>query len=1466
MRLNTFISGRQLGWFAGWLLYWLGMSAASQAQDSVQTSSEPQTAATFYERVDSLLVRLQADEEHQQRIQDIQALGRMLQERPAMDSIYGRRIGDFLAELKLDEQKAAAYIQQGAQFLYDDPAQARSAYEKARKLYQEDNNLNGRLSALMGIARSHALEQNAPLAREFYQRADKLVEDHKLSAPQAYIKEQRAHWAYQAGSQDEAVKAMEAAAKSYEQQKALREAASAYARLAQWLHDKNQTDQAIAYRQQAAQLFYENGDREASGHELLALGRLYQEDHRYQEAFQAYLVADNKYESSDLSNRARARTQALQSIFRHAELDERGVPEIPGPGWAEKLRQLQFAGLTDWCRKSADLLQQAKLPSGRQLALFMLGAYQFQKGAVGESLRSLQEAGGIRNGSAAYKGAIFRALGAAYEASGSIRNAEAAYQQALQAFADQNQAVLSGRMAVVLGRLYQKRGAYEKSIPLLESAREQLSADPGSRSALEAHILLGRAYWRQDALPKARTTLQQASELADQLRLPPQAVQVQALMGHVYWQSGQLQQARSAWENALQHPQQNLDRDLLALSYRRLGSAWENAGRKSEALNNYRQSLQLYREMKATKEMARLYDLIGVLLTDLGYWQQAATQLDSAQKMWAQTAMQQEQAANFLHQGELFRRQAKWDEAEAMLAKSLDAFGARSSSRSRALLVLGRVYLAQGKASKAMSSMEKAWALDQGGADSLHQAELLFVKGHAHLALGQYRSASEQYREALSIYKTRNKPIGMAQCHRALGQVALNRGRLEEARSQYEKALSVGRSAEKPADRARSLVRIAEIYHRRGGESAHRKGLQKLEQAQKELQGQTDRVLEARIASSMASHFAALGMSRQAITRYQEALRIHRALNRQADVARCLEGLGAIYYEQKQWAAALEYFKDAEDQYEPSGERVSGETLARMARLLAQQKNLDEAIAYHRRAAETFEERAQPGAAATSRGEAAALHMKLEQWGPARSLTQKALEGYRQANREPETAEMLVQLGDIDQAMEAYGSASSAFRQALTRYESLDFRGEAARIWNRLGNLAMEREQHDEALSSFERAEAIYRNLDNRRNVAFCLHYEGEAYRRQARGSQRSLLQQAIDRQHKARSLAQSLDDQLILVDVYEALRKCYQSLGAKDSTIKYLDLYAKTKDSIIPIQQVESEKLRAQRDNLLQQKELELKEARIEQEQTRRNALAGGLGLFVLLSVGIFYQYRQAHKARQRAEIEHQRSEELLLNILPAHTAQELKDQGRTEARHYDDASIVFADIKGFTMLSEKLPPAELVELLNTYFRAFDEIMLKYGLEKIKTIGDAYMAVGKLPEGNKATAMEVVEAALAMQEFAQTKIELHQAAGTPPFAFRIGIHTGPVVAGVVGIKKFQYDIWGDTVNMAARMEQSGESGRVNISEDTYQLVKDHFQCTHRGKIAAKNKGEVDMYFVERPVRKTRKKKRTVSKEKKPSA
>jgi adenylate cyclase len=206
---------------------------------------------------------------------------------------------------------------------------------------------------------------------------------------------------------------------------------------------------------------------------------------------------------------------------------------------------------------------------------------------------------------------------------------------------------------------------------------------------------------------------------------------------------------------------------------------------------------------------------------------------------------------------------------------------------------------------------------------------------------------------------------------------------------------------------------------------------------------------------------------------------------------------------------------------------------------------------------------------------------------------------------------------------------------------------------------------------------------------------------------------------------------------------------------------------------------------------------------------------------------------------------ETLVLNILPAEVATELRTEGSATPRSYESVSVLFTDFKGFTKIASGLAPKDLVAELNDFFMAFDEIAGKNNLEKIKTIGDAYMCAGGIPSTNDTHSFDTVNAGLEMQAYMDRTNKIRESKGQQGWGLRVGIHTGPVVAGVVGKKKFAYDIWGNAVNIASRMESSGEAGRVNISAATHALVCNQFSCEFRGKIYAKNVGDIEMYFVE---------------------
>lgn len=344
-------------------------------------------------------------------------------------------------------------------------------------------------------------------------------------------------------------------------------------------------------------------------------------------------------------------------------------------------------------------------------------------------------------------------------------------------------------------------------------------------------------------------------------------------------------------------------------------------------------------------------------------------------------------------------------------------------------------------------------------------------------------------------------------------------------------------------------------------------------------------------------------------------------------------------------------------------------------------------------------------------------------------------------------------------------------------------------------------------------------------------------------------------------------------------LKKIYQGLadvseGKKDfsKAVVYQRLLSGVKDSLYQQENVkivqrfqfefDLEKKEAQINLLTKDKEIQ--EVNLQKQRNKIYALVAGacllvgLAFFQLKTVQLktrantLLSQRNAEINQQKEEIAAQRDdietqkkeiEGLILNILPLEVAQELRKNGVATPRYYEEVTVLFTDFKDFTKISETLTAQDLVAQLNNFFVAFDRIVEQYSLEKIKTIGDAYMCASGIPTPDPMHAHNAVRAALAIQRFIDSENE-KRPAGQARWQLRVGIHTGPVVAGVVGLKKYAYDIWGSTVNIANRLESSGEIGRVNISSTTYELVKETFRCEYRGKVSAKNMEDVDMYFV----------------------
>lgn len=454
------------------------------------------------------------------------------------------------------------------------------------------------------------------------------------------------------------------------------------------------------------------------------------------------------------------------------------------------------------------------------------------------------------------------------------------------------------------------------------------------------------------------------------------------------------------------------------------------------------------------------------------------------------------------------------------------------------------------------------------------------------------------------------------------------------------------------------------------------------------------------------------------------------------------------------------------------------------------------------------------------------------------SYYRHAIEILRTVNDSTNMAAALLNMGDTYITMHKWDSALICTEEAGVIYEKIQSKiGEAYSLGN-LGMIYVQLGDDKKAERIMNKAIELLEVLNEYYPISVYLNLIADIYK------ENKEYQAALDYAFRSLHLAKKYGLKEQVSEANLRLSEIYQRMGKLNESFAYYKSHITYKDSLNNIKSVQQmADLRTNFEVSKKQIEVDLLNQQKKNQQIVVIATTIAILLLSMLVFGLYRRYKFIRETNQIIEQERQRSENLLLNILPKETAQELKANGRVQAKSFESVTVLFADFKGFTHYAEKMTPEKLVESVDFYFSRFDQIMERYGLEKIKTIGDSYMCAGGLPFPTQNHAHHMIGAALEIVDFVKTSKKTNPE--LYPFDIRVGVNTGSVVAGVVGTKKFAYDVWGDTVNVAARMESNSEPGRINISEYTYELVKDQFICTYRGEIDVKNRGMLKMYFVE---------------------
>lgn len=432
-------------------------------------------------------------------------------------------------------------------------------------------------------------------------------------------------------------------------------------------------------------------------------------------------------------------------------------------------------------------------------------------------------------------------------------------------------------------------------------------------------------------------------------------------------------------------------------------------------------------------------------------------------------------------------------------------------------------------------------------------------------------------------------------------------------------------------------------------------------------------------------------------------------------------------------------------------------------------------------------------------------------------------------------------LGDEYLQVKQPDSAMIYLKRSEPIFKALEFKNGIAYNQGNIGIAYALQGKHVLAEQNMNAASIVHREFGDNYPVCVYLLFMADIY------VQKNDITSALGFAHESLKMAQEKNLKQQISDANLKLAELYELQGNPRRSLKYYKDHITYRDSIHNLDNVQQmANMRTDFEISKKQTEVDLKQTEIELKQTEVDLLSEQktnqrVLIFTMIAIlgmtGLYF--RNINKEKRR-------SDELLLNILPTKTAEELKEHGKVKAKKFESVTVMFTDFQAFTKHSQNLSPEELVKSVDHFFSKFDQIISSYELEKIKTIGDAYMCAGGLTNTSEKQVINMIYAAFEIKAFME-ETKRQSKNGIAHFNIRIGMNTGPVVAGVVGKNKFAYDIWGDTVNVASRMESNSEPGKINVSENTYQLIKAHFDCEYRGEIDVKNKGMMKMYFVIQP-------------------
>ncbi len=653
----------------------------------------------------------------------------------------------------------------------------------------------------------------------------------------------------------------------------------------------------------------------------------------------------------------------------------------------------------------------------------------------------------------------------------------------------------------------------------------------------------------------------------------------------------------------------------------------------------------------------------------------------------------------------------------------------------------------------------------------------------------------------------------------------------------------------------------------------HEKEIECYEQALKMYEEIDNKLYQAGVLSSIGRTHLRVGDYPKAIETAEKALELAREMKDDLRIKIAYDLFAVIEQQRSNFPKAIEYYLKSLEITKKMGDKAQEAALyGDIGIAYQQQSDYTRALEYHFKAQKIHEDVGNKAGIAATICNIGVIYSVQSDFNKGLEYYLEALKICEEIGHKEFTANICLNVAVIyAEHKNEYASALEYFNKSLKIYEELNNIHGIATAIGGIGFLYRQQKHYDLAADYIASALKVMQELGDRREAAIRMIFIGEIYLDLANDSvinqgdvisgiepiakkyvtdipmpkgKNALLNKAINYALQAQKILTDVNDHGNLIGPYNILANAYALKGEYKKALDASDHYYANKDSVFS-QENKEEILKMTMKNDYDRQRLtdslkvaeKQKIAAINLKKQKSYTYMGVAGILLLVGFSFFIV-----KERSKSETARKQSDGLLLNILPEEVAEELKAAGTTTAKHFDNVTVLFTDFVNFTRAGESMSPQDLIDELHACFKKFDEISEKYNIEKIKTIGDAYLAVAGLPTADPNHAENIVNAAQDIVAFMDDRLAKMGTERT--FQVRVGIHSGSVVAGIVGVKKFAYDIWGDTVNTAARMEQNSEAGKINISQTTYELVKDKFDCEYRGEVDAKGKGMMKMYYL----------------------